>query len=208
MYDCTYEVQKWPFFVLHSSFWAIDSFHFARKKLKDGSSVSISVFNKIESRIPSWKPSLGRQSVRFFPPILRTYYGRLSCHTEKVGWGARNGVMHAIHHSCSEILGHTSTRSRARARKVTAQLRTNARSTFLEINWRTCGFPYDNGDIFKIISRFFEVTWHVVFDPEAGVDRTEVTTTPLRRDPTYIRYVIFKTDVLTFPGSYGTCQLF
>ncbi len=37
------------------------------------------------------------------------------------------------------------------------------------------------------VFRFFEVTWHVVFDPEAGVDRTEVTTTPLRRDPTYIR---------------------
>ncbi len=42
-------------------------------------------------------------------------------------------------------------------------------------------FPY------FFVFRFFEVTWHVVFDPEAGVDRTEVTTTPLRRDPTYIR---------------------
>lgn len=39
------------------------------------------------------------------------------------------------------------------------------------------------------IPRFFEVSWRTVFDADAGVNRTEVIPTWLRRNPTYIRYV-------------------
>lgn len=50
------------------------------------------------------------------------------------------------------------------------------------ISWMWCKV------ILTIRRRFFEVTWHVVYDADAGRNRTEVTTTWLRRNPTYIRF--------------------
>lgn len=40
------------------------------------------------------------------------------------------------------------------------------------------------------IPRFLEVTWVSHFDASLGQNRTEVRPTPLRQDPTYIRYFI------------------
>ncbi len=79
-------------------------------------------------------------------------------------------------------------------RRVSYQIeRDRAKNTLRHFQVSCCGTytAIPKKDFLKIpyffVFRFFEVTWHVVFDPEAGVDRTEVTTTPLRRDPTYIR---------------------
>ena len=40
------------------------------------------------------------------------------------------------------------------------------------------------------VPRFFEVTWQGVYDAEAGINRTEVTPTSLRRNSTYIKVYI------------------